>query len=121
MIYKIPQNRLLAVKKMVKDCANYYEGECVGYDDTCVVSQDTVGIVCKYFMTSVLPSDPKLHQEVLVASEVKDVTHKYSRTCKHCGVKFKALAKNVIHCDKCVKKLLKERHKKYNVKRAKKA
>lgn len=120
MFYRIPENRLLAIRRLIKDCANYEGGECLTLDCDCVVQQDSVGILCKYYLKSVLPADPKLHQEVLLASEVKDTTKKFSRTCKECGVKFKAVAKETKYCDKCQKKIAKERHKKYNSKRSKK-
>lgn len=121
MFYRIPDNRLLAVRKLAKDCANYDDGECLALDCNCMVQQDTVGIVCKYYMNSVLPADPKLHREVLLASEVKDTTKKYSRTCKQCKTKFKAITKNTLHCDKCQKKLDAERAKRAREKkRAKK-
>ena len=112
MIYTIPKNQLLAVRKLAKDCANYDGGECLALDHVCVVQQDSVGIVCKYYMVSVLPADPKLHQEVLLASEVKDTTKKFSRTCKGCGAKFKAIHNKTQYCDKCAKKLNSERLKK---------
>ena len=104
MMYVIPKNKLLAIRRLAKDCANLDDGTCLTLDCDCVVQQDSVGIICKYFMKSVLPADPKLHQEVLLASEVKDTTKKYSRTCKACGVKFKAITKQTQYCDKCQKK-----------------
>lgn len=104
MMYVIPKNKLLAIRKLTKECANLDEGECLPLGCPCVVQQDSVGIICKYFMQSVLPVDPELHREVLLASEVKDTTKKFSRTCKQCGVKFKAITKNTQYCDKCQKK-----------------
>jgi len=119
MMYVIPNNKLLAIRRLAKDCANYESGECIALDCNCVVQQDSVGIICKYYMKSVLPVDPKLHQEVLLATGTKDTTKKFTRTCKDCGLKFKAVQKQAIYCEKCQKKALKDRHKKYNSKRAK--
>lgn len=120
MIYTIPDGRLLAVRRVVGECANFVDNECVMFGE-CFVKRDSYGIICKYYMQSVLPMDAKLHQEILLASEVVDTTKKFTRKCKQCGVKFKAVAKQTMYCEKCEKKRNAERLKKAREKkRAKK-
>ena len=63
-----------------RECCNYDKGYCLLLDDgercRCIQEISCYGIYCKYFITSVLPIDKKLHKEImqqnLKAKERKD-------------------------------------------------
>ena len=120
MVYAIPENCLLSVRKLVRECANYIDGGCIVLDDNCVVMQDSATIICKYYMKSVLPMDNVLYEKVLAPrSDVKGVKT-YSKVCKVCGVKFKSLAKTTQLCEKCSKKSGAKRVKKHRASKSSK-
>lgn len=77
-------------------CANYDGGNCLLLDDgeTCICPQSiTNALVCRYFKTSVLPSDQKLYAEIM-----KTVCKKY---CFICGTPISPGSNSAKYCRAC--------------------
>lgn len=115
---EVPDGSLLKVRAMVKDCCNYFNGECGVLDCDCVVQKDA-NINCTWFANCVLPSNPTLNKVILEHNDLGEKMKMYSKTCGVCGKKFKAESKTVQFCEKCAKKRKKElgakRQKEYEI------
>ena len=78
---KITLEQARKINRLIRrECCNYDKGYCPLLDNgercRCVQVISCYGIYCKYFITSVLPIDNKLHKEImqqnLKAKERKD-------------------------------------------------
>lgn len=115
---EIPQNSITKIRKLAKDCCNYAGGECMALDCDCVVCKDEEHINCKWFINCVLPMDTALNETVLKKNELGKHIKYFKKTCKVCGTSFKTTTKNKVTCDKCLKKLEKERKKAYKIRQS---
>ena len=77
-----PQQAII-VRKAVRQCCNYAEGECLLLDDgegqVCPQSISST-LNCRYFRNAVLPANPKLEKEIFGI--------RANRRCKICGSYF---------------------------------
>ena len=67
---KITWRQARKINRLIRrECCNYDKGCCLlldyGERCRCVQVISCYGIYCKYFITSVLPIDKKLHKEIL--------------------------------------------------------
>ena len=70
MIVPINPEQIEQVNALVlSSCANCHDGCCLLMDDgdsyPCVQLLSVSGICCRYFLTSVLPTDDKLYSQII--------------------------------------------------------
>lgn len=53
------------IRKNVQRCCNYVGGRCILADAKCVQQDVSRSIVCRYFITAVLPNDRELYEQYL--------------------------------------------------------
>ena len=70
MIVPIKPEQIKQVNALVRSsCANCQDGYCLLLDDgdsyPCVQLLSVTGIICRYFLTAVLPADKQLYAEII--------------------------------------------------------
>ena len=108
----IPSGSLLKVRGMVKDCCNYYGGECGILDCDCVVMKDA-NLNCLWYINAVLPTDVELNKVLLEHNDLLEHVIHYNKKCKNCDTKFQTENKTTQYCPKCSRKKELERKKAY--------
>ena len=63
-LFRLTPGQLRSVRKLVKRCCNYADGDCLPLDGTCpqAISHS---LICRWFRHAVLPEQPKLEQAIL--------------------------------------------------------
>lgn len=90
-----PQQAII-IRKAVRQCCNYAEGECLLLDDgegqVCPQSISST-LNCRYFRNAVLPANPKLEKEIFGI--------RANRRCKICGSYFVGGSGRAKYCTNC--------------------
>ena len=96
MIPHMTYQQYRAARKLVHQCCNYDEGNCLALSgwDTCVCVQSiSRSLICKYFRAAVLPLDRELETALLYKKE--------SRRCCQCGALFRPGSNRGKYCPDC--------------------
>ena len=95
-----PQSR--KVNSLVKrECCNCDSGNCILLDDgeECVCPQlISYSLLCKWFLTAVLPIDKLLYAELFKTEDKK--------RCTECGAFFASKSNSVKYCPDCRKRIM---------------
>ena len=93
-----------SVRKLVKRCCNYADGDCLPLDGTCpqAISHS---LICRWFRHAVLPEQPKLEQAIL--------NPKTLHRCQVCGKDFLAHSGRAKYCRECAAKVHRQQKAKY--------
>lgn len=87
------------VCKLIKlECANYFEGNCDLLDRGVEVpcpQMISYSVLCRYFLSSVLPGDNALYAELLEPDKVKK--------CVRCGTVIASYSNKTKYCKKCAR------------------
>ena len=89
-------------------CANYDDGNCLLLDDgePCVCVQSiSYSLLCKYFKTAVLPSEPLLEAEIYNSNRVV--------ICKSCKSPYVQNHHNQFYCKRCGKLRIRQSQARY--------
>ena len=85
------------VQKLVHECCNNIDGDCLLLDDgweTCICVQSiSRSLICKWFRTAVLPLDRELETALLYKKE--------SKPCCRCGALFRPRCNRGKYCPDC--------------------
>ena len=99
-----PQSR--KVNSLVKrECCNCDSGNCILLDDgeECVCPQlISYSLLCKWFLTAVLPIDKLLYAELFKTEDKK--------RCTECGAFFASKSNSVKYCPDCRKRITRRRY-----------
>lgn len=90
-------------RKLVHECSNYDEGNCIALDDgeTCVCLQSiSYSLLCKWFRAAVLPLDKALYAEIMERENAK--------RCAGCRELFTPPKHNSLYCPACAVKRMRE-------------
>ena len=85
---KITYKQAKKINRLIrKECCNYDKDRCLlldyGERCQCVHVISCYGIYCKYFISSVLPIDKKLHKEILQQNEILRSEKDNEKDSKH--------------------------------------
>ena len=85
-LFRLAPEQMRSVRKLVKRCCNYLNGDCLPLDGPCpqTISRS---LICRWFRHAVLPEQPKLEQAILAV----------------CGKGFRARAVRAKYCPICAK------------------
>ena len=63
-LFRLTPGQMRSVRKLVKRCCNYLDGDCLPLDGACpqAISRS---LICRWFRHAVLPEQPKLEQAIL--------------------------------------------------------
>ena len=63
-LFRLTPGQMRSVRKLVKRCCNYLDGDCLPLDGPCsqTISRS---LICRWFRHAVLPDQPKLEQAIL--------------------------------------------------------
>ena len=63
-LFRLTPGQVRSVRKLVKHCCNYADGDCLPLDGTCpqAISHS---LICRWFRHAVLPEQSKLEQAIL--------------------------------------------------------
>lgn len=89
-----------AMRKLVHECCNYDNGNCIILDDGagCVCVQSiSHSLLCRWFRMAVLPMDKPLETELLFRKDMK--------RCAVCGQPFLPGSNRAKYCKPCAKKV----------------
>ncbi len=93
---RLTPQQTIVIRKAVRQCCNYSEGECLLLDDgegqVCPQAISST-LNCRYFRNAVLPANPKLEKEILGI--------RANRRCKICGSYFIGGSGNAKYCARC--------------------
>ena len=95
-LFRLTPGQVRSVRKLVKHCCNYADGDCLPLDGTCpqAISHS---LICRWFRHAVLPEQPKLEQAIL--------TPKKLHRCQVCGKDFLARSGRAKYCRECAAKV----------------
>ena len=97
------------VKKVVKkQCCNYMDGNCLLLDglDSCPCPQlITRSLICRWFLSAVLPGEKELHQELIGKGERK--------ICRECGTAYYSASNRSKSCADCAAKVKRRQQAEY--------
>lgn len=102
------------VLKLIPQCCNYFNSECVALDCKCVMESCKTSILCKWFIKYVLPADQTLYTEIQAYNKVAGA---YVKRCKTCNGTFHSTSRTSQYCSKCKVKQGKAKYRKYNASR----
>ena len=94
-----PGQRRKANALIRKICCNYDNGNCIALDDgeECVCVQSiSYSLICKWFVTAVLPVDKALYAEIMG----RGVKH-----CTECGAAYAPGSNRAKYCEACTEKV----------------
>ena len=83
-------------RKLVHECCNYDNGNCIAldYGEPCVCVQSiSYSLLCRWFISAVLPLDWKLEAALLHRAELK--------RCTECGGQFLPKSNRGKYCPEC--------------------
>lgn len=103
-LFRLTPGQLRSVRKLVKRCCNYADGDCLPLDGTCpqAISHS---LICRWFRHAVLPEQPKLEQAIL--------NPKTLHRCQVCGKDFLAHSGRAKYCRECAAKVHRQQKAKY--------
>ena len=87
-----------AVRRLVHDCCNYQDGNCLLLDDgeECVCPQSiSYSLICRWFRAAVLPLDKELETVLFYRLDAK--------RCTVCGTLFRPGSNRAKYCPECAK------------------
>ena len=95
-LFRLTPGQVRSVRKLVKRCCNFADGDCLPLDGTCpqAISHS---LICRWFRHAVLPKQPKLEQAIL--------TPKKLHRCQVCGKDFLARSGRTKYCPACAKEV----------------
>ena len=96
MIPHMTYQQYRAARKLVHQCCNYDEGNCLALSgwDTCVCVQSiSYSLLCQWFRASVLPQDASLCAALLYRNQMKP--------CAICGRSFLPKSNRAKYCPDC--------------------
>ncbi len=96
-ILRMTPEQAAKVKKAVKKrCCNYIDGNCIlleGLDHCPCPQLITRSLICRWFLTAVLPGEEKLHQDLVGKGERK--------LCRECGAVYYSASNHSKYCADC--------------------
>ncbi len=95
-IIRLDYQQYRAVRRLVHQCCNYDDGNCLALDngDVCVCVQSiSNSLNCKWFRAAVLPQDERLCAALLHRGR--------TRRCAECGAMFVPRSNRGKYCDRC--------------------
>lgn len=95
-LFRLTPKQARSVRRLVKKCCNYAEGECLLLDGACPQAI-SYGLICKHFRYAVLPTKPDLEQEILHPKGLL--------RCAVCGTGFLAHSGRAKYCPICAKEV----------------
>lgn len=95
-LFRLTPGQVRSVRKLVKHCCNYADGDCLPLDGTCpqAISHS---LLCRWFRRAVLPRQPKLEQAILSPKKL--------RRCEVCGTGILARSGRTKYCLACAKEV----------------
>ena len=95
-LFRLTPGQVRSVRKLVKHCCNYADGDCLPLDGTCpqAISHS---LICRWFRHAVLPRQPKLEQAILSPKKL--------RRCEVCGTGILARSGRAKYCPACAKEV----------------
>ena len=68
-LFRLTPGQVRSVRKLVKRCCNFADGDCLPLDGTCpqAISHS---LICRWFRHAVLPEQPKLEQAILTSKKL---------------------------------------------------
>ncbi len=100
IIRMTPEQAAKVKKAAKKRCCNYIDGNCILLEglDPCPCPQlITRSLICRWFLTAVLPGEMELYQELV---EKGDRKH-----CKECGAAYYSASNHSKYCADCAAKV----------------
>ena len=108
-IIRMTPEQAAKVKKVVKkQCCNYMDGNCLLLDglDSCPCPQlITRSLICRWFLSAVLPGEKELHQELIGKGERK--------ICRECGTAYYSASNRSKYCADCAAKVKRRQQAEY--------
>ena len=95
-LFRLTPGQVRSVRKLVKRCCNFLDGECLLLDGTCpqFISRS---LICRWFRRAVLTQQPKLEQSILSPKKL--------RRCEVCGTGILARSGRAKYCLECAAKV----------------
>ena len=95
-LFRLTPGQMRSVRKLVKRCCNYLDGDCLPLDASCpqTISRS---LICRWFRRAVLPQQPKLEQAILSPKKL--------RRCEVCGKGILARSGRAKYCPACAKEV----------------
>ena len=93
-LFRLTPGQMRSVRKLVKRCCNYLNGDCLPLDGPCpqTISRS---LICRWFRHAVLPEQPKLEQAILNPKKL--------HRCEVCGKGVLARSGRAKYCPICAK------------------
>ena len=95
-LLRLKYQQFRTVRRLVHECCNNDDGNCLLLDDCCVQSISR-SLICKYFRAAVLPLDRELEAALLHREDCK-------RYCQ-CGAMFLPGSNRAKYCPDCAAKV----------------
>ena len=95
-LFRLTPGQVRSVRKLVKRCCNYTDGDCLPLDGACpqAISRS---LICRWFRRAVLTQQPKLEQSILSPKKL--------RRCEVCGTGILARSGRAKYCLECAAKV----------------
>ena len=95
-LFRLTPGQVRSVRKLVKRCCNYTDGDCLPLDGACpqAISRS---LICRWFRRAVLTQQPKLEQSILSPKKL--------RRCEVCGTGILARSGRAKYCRECAAKV----------------
>jgi hypothetical protein len=100
---EIPKCAAGEVKKLVKGCCNNLDGLCVLLDCSCPQVAENK-IVCRYFLSAVVPGNAVLNEAVAERGRVLS-----TKSCCECGKLFRANSNRQKYCPDCQRRVARKK------------
>ena len=91
-LFRLTPGQVRSVRKLVKRCCNFLDGDCLLLDDVCP-QHISRSLLCRWFRRAVLPQQPKLEQAILSPKKL--------RRCEVCGTGILARSGRAKYCPTC--------------------
>ena len=108
-ILRMTPEQATKVKKVVKKrCCNCIDGNCILLEELnpCPCPQlITRSLICRWFLTAVLPGEKELHQELVEKGERK--------LCRECGSVYYSSSNHSKYCADCAAKMKRRQQAEY--------
>lgn len=108
-IIRMTPEQASKVKKVVKkQCCNYIDGNCILLEglDRCPCPQlITRSLICRWFLSAVLPGEKELEQELIKKGERK--------RCEVCGSTYYSASNRSKYCTDCAAKVKRRQQAEY--------
>ena len=95
-LFRLTPGQVRSVRKLVKRCCNFADGDCLPLDGTCpqAISHS---LICRWFRHAVLPEQPKLEQAIFSPKKL--------RRCEVCGTGILARSGRTKYCPACAREV----------------